>query len=645
MDSNSNPITNANPGMPAIPNPPAPAPVVPTPSDAMPSIPTPVDNTPAPTPATSSVPTFTSSNPAAEAAPVVPTTSSTPTSFGLDSSYNTGYNTTVSSTNSSFDPSSVASFFTPETPSIANGGMIAATEPITEPDPIPEPDPIEVELNAPFQAAAPVPGSIGSAVSVPKEGEEAKNEKAQSKKGGLFGKKSAAKEEKVETPAEAPAPVDANAVLDSNSAIVSLEPIVNPNNPFLNQNTTPAPVPTQPVVAPEPVAMAPAAAVEPIAQAPQVAPVTPVVPATPELQPEVQMAATPEQMPVAPAVEAPAMSDASMMGAAPAPEIPQLDPNNPLPMPGDPMMGNPMLENPMMQNPMMPDPMMMADPTQAMAPASPDMPFAFDSANTQMNPFAEAASLNANSNIPIGGAPEKAKNNKKLLIIAGSAVAVLLIGVVAVVAMSGNGGKKSPSKVADNPTPAPQPTVPTSGTTICTKKYDEDRLALFTGAENGSKNITIKYKDDLIDSISMNDTIDFDNETSRKSGLRTLKDEYNADFEKYGIEDDTAFSTEYVRDVLSITGTRSLASVSSLDPSIVKLFGIISSDGDFVAEDTVADLEEKGYTCSEKGSSAKDDETEIDEEAEESEDLVKEEGSDDAEETLESQEPVDEFVF
>ena len=208
MDSNSNPITNANPGMPAIPNPPAPAPVVPTPSDAMPSIPTPVDNTPAPTPATSSVPTFTSSNPAAEAAPVVPTTSSTPTSFGLDSSYNTGYNTTVSSTNSSFDPSSVASFFTPETPSIANGGMIAATEPITEPDPIPEPDPIEVELNAPFQAAAPVPGSIGSAVSVPKEGEEAKNEKAQSKKGGLFGKKSAAKEEKVETPAEAPAPVD-----------------------------------------------------------------------------------------------------------------------------------------------------------------------------------------------------------------------------------------------------------------------------------------------------------------------------------------------------------------------------------------------------------------------------------------------------
>ncbi len=44
---------------------------------------------------------------------------------------------------------------------------ISATEPITVPDPLPEPDPIEEALKAPIKAADPVPGSIGSAVSVP----------------------------------------------------------------------------------------------------------------------------------------------------------------------------------------------------------------------------------------------------------------------------------------------------------------------------------------------------------------------------------------------------------------------------------------------------------------------------------------------
>lgn len=51
------------------------------------------------------------------------------------------------------------------TPVMPNG--IAATEPLTEPDPLPEPDPIEEALKAPIKAAEPVPGSIGSAVSVP----------------------------------------------------------------------------------------------------------------------------------------------------------------------------------------------------------------------------------------------------------------------------------------------------------------------------------------------------------------------------------------------------------------------------------------------------------------------------------------------
>ena len=47
------------------------------------------------------------------------------------------------------------------------GGLVGATDPITMPAPPKAPDPVEVELNAPFKAAAPVPGSIGSAISVP----------------------------------------------------------------------------------------------------------------------------------------------------------------------------------------------------------------------------------------------------------------------------------------------------------------------------------------------------------------------------------------------------------------------------------------------------------------------------------------------
>lgn len=48
--------------------------------------------------------------------------------------------------------------------------MVGATDPITMPNPPKAPDPIEEELKAPMTAAAPVPGSIGSAISVPAEG-------------------------------------------------------------------------------------------------------------------------------------------------------------------------------------------------------------------------------------------------------------------------------------------------------------------------------------------------------------------------------------------------------------------------------------------------------------------------------------------
>lgn len=49
----------------------------------------------------------------------------------------------------------------------AQPGALAATDPIMMPEPAPAPDPVEEELKAPMKAAAPAPGSIGSAVSGP----------------------------------------------------------------------------------------------------------------------------------------------------------------------------------------------------------------------------------------------------------------------------------------------------------------------------------------------------------------------------------------------------------------------------------------------------------------------------------------------
>lgn len=55
---------------------------------------------------------------------------------------------------------------------VQGGGLVGATDPITMPTPPKAPDPVEEELKAPFKAAGPVPGSIGSAISVP-AGEDA----------------------------------------------------------------------------------------------------------------------------------------------------------------------------------------------------------------------------------------------------------------------------------------------------------------------------------------------------------------------------------------------------------------------------------------------------------------------------------------
>lgn len=59
------------------------------------------------------------------------------------------------------NPAPVAPVFQP------TGGLVDPTAPISVPEGPAAPDPEEVELNSPFKAAGPVPGSIGSAVSGP----------------------------------------------------------------------------------------------------------------------------------------------------------------------------------------------------------------------------------------------------------------------------------------------------------------------------------------------------------------------------------------------------------------------------------------------------------------------------------------------
>ncbi len=68
-----------------------------------------------------------------------------------------------------FNPSNAANAANaPGINGVAAGvGQMSATEAIMQPAPPPAPDPIEEELKAPLKPAAPVPGSIGSAVSVP----------------------------------------------------------------------------------------------------------------------------------------------------------------------------------------------------------------------------------------------------------------------------------------------------------------------------------------------------------------------------------------------------------------------------------------------------------------------------------------------
>lgn len=123
------PAVPAAPAAPATPT--APVSATPTPAaSAMPEMPTPVAPVVNPTGAAPEAPTM-------PAMPAMPETPATP----------------------------VAPVFQP---SGANP-MLGATDPITMPNPPKAPDPIEEELKAPMKAAGPVPGSIGSAISMPSE--------------------------------------------------------------------------------------------------------------------------------------------------------------------------------------------------------------------------------------------------------------------------------------------------------------------------------------------------------------------------------------------------------------------------------------------------------------------------------------------
>lgn len=64
---------------------------------------------------------------------------------------------------------SMSQMFQPQSPA-AQVGVFAETTAIAAPEGPKAPDPVEEELKAPLKAAAPVPGSIGSAVSMPPEG-------------------------------------------------------------------------------------------------------------------------------------------------------------------------------------------------------------------------------------------------------------------------------------------------------------------------------------------------------------------------------------------------------------------------------------------------------------------------------------------
>ena len=149
--TNINPNENQTVAMPEMPTPVNPV-INPGESAASPTSPVAPEfaATPAPAeaPAMPETPTFSTIPETPAAAPVAPAAPLTPEAVAAPVMPDI--------------PEPVNPVYTP-----GDNVMVGETDPITVPNPPKAPDPIEEELKAPMQAAAPVPGSIGSAISMP----------------------------------------------------------------------------------------------------------------------------------------------------------------------------------------------------------------------------------------------------------------------------------------------------------------------------------------------------------------------------------------------------------------------------------------------------------------------------------------------
>ncbi len=143
-NQNFNPAAAAAPAVPSAPAAPIAAPAAPV----------------APTaPITPAAPAAPVMPPVAPAEPVVTTPEASAPA-----------NPIISPTGAAPTSPTMPEFPTPVSPVFQPGNtMLGATDPITMPNPPKAPDPIEEELKAPMKAAGPVPGSIGSAISMPSE--------------------------------------------------------------------------------------------------------------------------------------------------------------------------------------------------------------------------------------------------------------------------------------------------------------------------------------------------------------------------------------------------------------------------------------------------------------------------------------------
>lgn len=146
MDPTTNPTPTPNPAPAPAPGA-APAPVAPTPAPEAPTAPAPeASAAPASAPALAPAP--------APAAPAVTPNPTPATAAG---------GMTTPPVNPIINPTANPM----GAPTATQPDGLAATDPIMMPDPVKAPDPVEEELKTPMKAAAPAPGSIGSAVSGP----------------------------------------------------------------------------------------------------------------------------------------------------------------------------------------------------------------------------------------------------------------------------------------------------------------------------------------------------------------------------------------------------------------------------------------------------------------------------------------------